>query len=270
MSARGIKIARAGTKVSVAPSAAVAKTTVTRTQKEKTGSSTSKAPRASALAAGNEGLRKLSTSRRPVKKATKSMRPTVSAGKKTPQALPSAVAANFPGMKATRKGDFYDSAATFGDPAPSFRKGDVFIAMPFSGPEMEDVYRALREECERLGLSPERVDENDAASLIILDIVESIKKAQFIVFDLTYERPNVYYELGFAHGVGNTKTNVILIARKGTKIHFDIAALRIHFYDSTKHLRAIVRRILEKKVEGEKPTVNKERKRQKAKKKRKS
>jgi hypothetical protein len=172
-------------------------------------------------------------------------------------------------MKATGEGDFYDSAASYGDPAPvSFQRGHVFIAMPFTGPDMQDVYTALRDECERLGLSPERVDENDSASLIILDIVRSIKKAHFIVFDLTYERPNVYYELGFAHGIGNTKANVILIARKGTKIHFDIAALRVHFYDSTEHLRAIVRRIMKKKIEEEEPkSIEKRSKGQKARKK---
>ena len=188
-----------------------------------------------------------------------SVSPTPSAVKKTLQTLPRALAARFPGMKASGEGDFYDSAGSFSDVPPlSFRKRHVFIAMPFSGPEMEDVYTALRDECKRLGLSPERVDENDATSLIILDIVELIKQAQFIVFDLTYERPNVYYELGFAHGIGNTKTNVILIARKGTTIHFDIAALRVHFYDSTEHLRAIIRRILSKKVEGdERQSLNK-------------
>ena len=35
------------------------------------------------------------------------------------------------------------------------------------------------------------------------DISELILKAEFIVCDLTLERPNVYYELGYAHGAGN-------------------------------------------------------------------
>lgn len=37
--------------------------------------------------------------------------------------------------------------------------------------------------------------------------------------DLSHERPNVYFELGFARGLGKA---VITIAREGTSIHFDV------------------------------------------------
>jgi hypothetical protein len=36
---------------------------------------------------------------------------------------------------------------------------------------------------------------------------------------LTYERPNVYFELGYARGLGKT---VITILRSGTNAHFDV------------------------------------------------
>jgi len=85
-----------------------------------------------------------------------------------------------------------------------------------------------------------RVDENTGSGFIVREITELIEKAEFIIFDLTNERPNVYYEPGYAHGVGNEALDILLIAREGTIIHFDIALLRIQFYRSTEHLRTIV------------------------------
>jgi nucleoside 2-deoxyribosyltransferase len=46
-----------------------------------------------------------------------------------------------------------------------------------------------------------------------------IEGARFVVADLTHERPNVYFELGYARGLGKT---VVTIAREGTAVHFDV------------------------------------------------
>ena len=52
------------------------------------------------------------------------------------------------------------------------------------------------------------------------------------MIDLTVERPTVYYELGYAHGVGNRAIEILLIAKTGTHLHFDIAHLAVMYYDS--------------------------------------
>jgi len=67
-----------------------------------------------------------------------------------------------------------------------------------------------------------------------------IDDAEFIVCDLSGERPNVYYELGYAHGSGNEAARILLIAKRDTHLHFDIAPLRVEFYESTEHLRSII------------------------------
>ncbi len=48
------------------------------------------------------------------------------------------------------------------------------------------------------------------------DICDNIKKAQFVIADLSFERPSCYYELGLVQGLGK---KTILIAQKGTYIH---------------------------------------------------
>lgn len=126
----------------------------------------------------------------------------------------------------------------------SFEKGVVFVAMSFAQPGMDDVFSAIRDICRRMKLSPKRVDENLTSGFIILEVVNLIERAEFIIFDLTHERPNVYYELGYAHGVGNAPSNILLVAKQGTVLHFDIAALRVQFYDSTESLRIIVKNSL--------------------------
>ena len=47
-------------------------------------------------------------------------------------------------------------------------------------------------------------------------------------------------ELGYAHGVGNEAMDILLIAKEGTTLHFDIAPLRVQYFSSSEHLRAIV------------------------------
>ena len=64
-------------------------------------------------------------------------------------------------------------------------------------------------------------------------IIELIEKARFVVADLTHERPNVYFELGYVRGVGKT---IVTIARKGTKLHFDVKDWTCEFYTDSRSL----------------------------------
>lgn len=111
--------------------------------------------------------------------------------------------------------------------------GLVFVIMAFSG--TDKVYAAIKDECAKLGLNATRVDEHIGSGFIIRETYQLIRSAEFIVCDLTQERPNVYYELGFAHGIGNGADNILLLAKGGTTLHFDIAPLRIQYYRSQPH-----------------------------------
>ncbi|MBL8825823.1 MAG: hypothetical protein JNM18_02480 [Planctomycetaceae bacterium] len=130
----------------------------------------------------------------------------------------------------------------------TFQAHQVLVMMPFEGEEMDQTYAALKEVCASLGLVAGRADENVGSGFVIREIINMMSTAEFIIFDLTNERPNVYYELGFAHGIGNHAYNILLIARDGSKIHFDIAPLRVRYYRSPDHLKTIVTHNLKEMV----------------------
>jgi hypothetical protein len=126
------------------------------------------------------------------------------------------------------------------DDQGEFERGLVFVIMPFRGQDMTEAYAAIKDECKKLKLHAKRVDENFGSGLVIREITDLIEQSEFVVCDLTNERPNVYYELGYAHGVGNEAEDILLIAREGTVLHFDIAPLRVQYYSSTESLRGII------------------------------
>lgn len=129
-----------------------------------------------------------------------------------------------------------------------FDRNLVFVAMPFDGMEMGIAYSAIQDECKKLGLHSVRADEGTGSGFIIHEIKNLIERAEFIIFDLSGEHPNVYYELGYAHGVGNEAEDILLLAKDSTAIHFDTLPLRVNFYDSIEHLRSIVKLNLTKMI----------------------
>lgn len=47
------------------------------------------------------------------------------------------------------------------------------------------------------------------AGFIIKEITRLLEDAEFIIFDLSNEHPNVYYKLGYSHGVGNEAHDIL-------------------------------------------------------------
>lgn len=121
-------------------------------------------------------------------------------------------------------------------PVTTYQEGYVFIAMPIdpANGDLADVHDALKEACARCGLLAERVDEEATNERITDRILESIRKAEYIIADLTGSRPNVFYEAGFAYGLGKTP---IYIARQGTKLEFDLKDYPLIFFSSLRQLK---------------------------------
>lgn len=117
-----------------------------------------------------------------------------------------------------------------------YEKGYVFLAMPIdpANPELDDVLDALKEACNRCGLHAERVDEIASNERITDRILESIRRAEYVIADLTNVRPNVFYEAGYALGFGKTP---IYVARQGTKLEFDLKDYPVIFFPNMKQLK---------------------------------
>lgn len=119
---------------------------------------------------------------------------------------------------------------------PDVRKGYAFIAMPIvpGDPAVEDVLDAIKEAARRCGIHAERVDEPQSNDRITDRILESIRKAEYVIADLTDSRPNVFYEAGYAQGLRKTP---IYIARQGTKLEFDLKDYPVIFFKGMKELK---------------------------------
>ena len=100
-----------------------------------------------------------------------------------------------------------------------------FVAMWFDG-SMDDVYeKGFRTAIEAAGYTPLRIDrKSDLIDRIDDAIIVEIRRSRFVVADFTHDergaRGGVYYEAGFAHGLG---LPVIFTCRKDmiAKAHFD-------------------------------------------------
>ncbi len=107
--------------------------------------------------------------------------------------------------------------------------GLVFVISPFA-PEMDAIYLAISGAAEAVGLRAERVKDVKGDYRITDQIMAMINRARLIVADLTHERPNVYFELGYARGLGK---KVITILRAGTVAHFDVRDwTHLEYFDS--------------------------------------
>jgi len=107
---------------------------------------------------------------------------------------------------------------------------DAFIVMSFAeSPQYKDLHRAIQEACTRFGYEARRVDESNDRRRIIPEILRGVRHSAFVIADVSEHKPNVYWELGLATGMGK---EVILVARKGTTLPFDINDVPVLFWDS--------------------------------------
>ncbi len=116
---------------------------------------------------------------------------------------------------------------------------DVFIIMSYSDREdLVDRPDDFASVCNEFGFTAKRGDQNMPADRIVEHIYTSIRKSAFVIVDVTEPKPNVYYELGFARGLG---IPVILTAKEGTVLPFDIFDLPVHFWSNSKGLKRKLR-----------------------------
>jgi hypothetical protein len=122
------------------------------------------------------------------------------------------------------------------DREPPARSEWAFIAMPMNQDDdsLVDVLEAIKSAAARCGIVAERIDEQQSNDRISDRMLDSIRRAKYIIADLTLARPNVFFEAGYGHGLGKTP---IYVARQGTRIEFDVHDYPVLFYRNLKELR---------------------------------
>jgi len=105
---------------------------------------------------------------------------------------------------------------------PNQDKKQVFIAMNFDK-EYDTLYeKAIAPACSSCGYIPYRIDKTEHNEKICNKIIAEIKKSRFLIADFTGQKQGVYYEAGFAEGIG---LDVIRCCKKeeidNNDLHFD-------------------------------------------------
>lgn len=144
----------------------------------------------------------------------------------------------------------------FGDKATallSSNKPKVFVITPIQGEkhgdqeqqrifkEYDSRFEAIEAVVSESGAVAIRIDKEHALEDLVGRIKKEIRGSQFVVADLTDERPSCYFEAGYAEALGK---KVIYVASKQsvakpgtpTKIHFDIH-MNMHYFTNHDELK---------------------------------
>ncbi len=125
-----------------------------------------------------------------------------------------------------------------------YRPDTAFIIMTMnpSMPELTDVADTIKQVFLSFGVNAVRADDIEHQGLITDQIRNQIRTAEFCFADLTHERPNVYYEVGYAHALGR---RVILFKKAGAALHFDLSGYNCPDYRNNHELREKLTKRLE-------------------------
>ena len=115
-----------------------------------------------------------------------------------------------------------------------------FVAMWFDCSMREAYDSGIKLAITDAGYKPCRIDKEEFSGKIDDEIIAEIRRSRFLVADFTQgkkgARGGVYYEAGFAHGLG---IPVIFTCRKDAEknLHFDTRQYNHIIWDTPEHLR---------------------------------
>ncbi|MFZ7131931.1 MAG: hypothetical protein ACOWWR_06195 [Eubacteriales bacterium] len=112
------------------------------------------------------------------------------------------------------------------------RPGQCFVAMWFDSSMDRFFDRIVKPACAEAGYEAIRVSDKEFTGEITDEIIAGIKESAFVIADFTGHRGGVYYEAGYAIGLG--KTVIQMCAEKDQdQLHFDINHRNTIFWDDT-------------------------------------
>lgn len=106
------------------------------------------------------------------------------------------------------------------------RKPRCFVAMAFDQPDTDQLYdKAIRPVLRRNGVVPVIINRREDNRDINHQIIEQLNSCDFCIADLTYTRPSVYYEAGYAQ----REVEVIYTVRADHLLKNQAEDRRVHF-----------------------------------------
>jgi hypothetical protein len=119
----------------------------------------------------------------------------------------------------------------------------AFVIMPY-GSEWTDTYElGIEPACSEAGTECDRVDKQIFLESILERIYGEIERADLVIAEMTGRNPNVFYETGYAHGLGKP---VMLLTKTADDIPFDLRHLPHVVHDGSI---ATLKRELKRRVE---------------------
>jgi hypothetical protein len=112
-----------------------------------------------------------------------------------------------------------------------------FIAMAFSS-DLAELHRAIHLGVAGAGYEPVRVDEEHYSGGVMDKVVATIRASRFVVADFTRNRSGVYYEAGFAAGLGVPVVHLCesrcMLPNAEDRIHFDVQHVNFLTWEKSK------------------------------------
>lgn len=108
----------------------------------------------------------------------------------------------------------------------------VFIATQFQWPKDDnlraEVMEAIKRACNRLGWKADLVSQGHT-DFITDRILSDIRSSKFVIAELTYHNRGVYFESGYARGLGKNVFHIVHKDYAETKPEADAESKRMHF-----------------------------------------
>ena len=103
------------------------------------------------------------------------------------------------------------------------------------------MFASFKQVCSEFRFEEQRTDESVSLERIVPRIEAGIRKSAFLIADVSELNPNVFYEIGYAKGLGK---DVIVTARKGTQLPFDVGDVPVIFWEIQEDLKDGLRKCL--------------------------
>jgi hypothetical protein len=140
--------------------------------------------------------------------------------------------------KKRKERNIFNIGITWGT-GDNITEGLVFLIISFNK-DMDKTNSIIQEECKKLEFVLRRGDEGVGSNLILFDILDALNASELIICDLTHERPNCCYELGYTDAFIEDFEETLIIAKEDTKLQLNISPSRVKYYSNDDELRQIL------------------------------